>query len=81
MRDQTERVASVEELILAFEEASPGCENVSLWVADTLTIAGQVVQFDVGMAVLLDRILALEFEPAGFTPGRGGRTYHYRRWE
>jgi hypothetical protein len=71
----------VEELIADFESKSRGVQRVDLWVPENLTLLGEPVPSDVGMAVLVDRVLALEFEPNGYTASVGGRTYHYKRWE
>ncbi len=74
-------MSAVEELIRDFERRSTGQTRVDLLVLEPLTLGGQVVASDVGMTVLLDRILALRFEPDGFTETPSGRTYHYKRWE
>jgi hypothetical protein len=72
---------AVEELAQQFERSVSRQTTVSLHVPNVLTIGGEVVPPDVGMAVLLDRILALGFEPNGYSEGQDGRTYHYRRSE
>jgi hypothetical protein len=74
-------MTSVEELVLEFEGRAKDADRVGIWVPDRLVLAGQEVAMDVGMAVLLDRVLALEFEPDGFTEAPGGRTYHYKKWK
>ena len=56
--------------------AKPECFN--LWIPPNLTLRGQPVRVDAAMAVLLDVILDLGFEPDGFEQADGGRIYKYK---
>jgi hypothetical protein len=71
--------ASVEGLREQAAAVAKGGHTFSLWVPDALTLNGQPVRRDVGMAILLDAILALGFMPDGLTESAGGATYRYRR--
>ena len=73
-------MSAVEVLFAEFESRAVGNGRVDLHVEQPLTLRGQVVPSDAGMAILLDRILALEFEPDGFSDAGQGRVYHYKRW-
>jgi hypothetical protein len=51
--------------------------RIDLWVPAALTLRGQPVRADVAVAIIVDALLALGYMPDGFTPGPGGRRYHY----
>jgi hypothetical protein len=70
---------SVEQLREQAAAAARSGDIFALWVPDELTLNGQLVRRDVGMAILVDAILALGFMPDGLTEGAGGATYRYRR--
>jgi hypothetical protein len=55
--------------------AEPG--RVDLWVPGALTAGAN--PSGIAMAVIADTALSLGLWPDGFTPGDGGRTYHYTR--
>jgi hypothetical protein len=70
---------TVEALLEEIDGVPKRSTNLDLWVPDRLTWSGEAVDADIAMAVVLDRLLAKDFLPAGFTQGIGGRRYHYRR--
>jgi hypothetical protein len=70
---------TVEALLGKIDHISQQTTNFDLWVPVRLTLRGAEVPSDVAMAVLLDRLLAKGFMPAGFTQEANGRTYHYKR--
>ena len=43
-----------------------------------MTLSGQSARADVAMAVILDKILGMGYEPDGFSEADGGRIYRYR---
>lgn len=53
--------------------------RLELWVPDALTIHGRPVPNDVGMAVVLDALLAKAFFPDGLQIGVGGHLCMYVR--
>jgi hypothetical protein len=71
---------SIEYLLDAIErDVSAQKAEFSLLVPDQLTLRGVEVSADVGMAILLDKLLEEGFSPAGFTQQSGGRLYRYER--
>jgi hypothetical protein len=68
---------TVEALLEQIDGIAGGSTNFDLWVPDQLTWHGEPVRADIAMAVVVDRLLAKGFIPAGFTQGIDGRTYHY----
>ena len=73
-------VGAVEDLLTEVAALAPRRvgETCSLWVPNALTLEGNLLAQDVGMAIVLDALLAKGFFPAGFEPERGGRRYKYR---
>lgn len=70
------------ETILARIQALPSDgepTRLELWIPDELTLGGQPVPSDAGMAVLLDALLAKSFFPDGVQVGEGGRLCRYVR--
>jgi len=51
--------------------------NFDLWVPDNLSLQGNPVASDIAMTVILNALLARDLFPNGFSPGVGGRMYHY----
>ena len=70
---------AIEVLLEEIDSVPEGATNFDLWVPIQLTIRGEAISADVAMAVVLDRMLAKDFLPAGYTQGINGRTYHYSR--
>jgi hypothetical protein len=48
-----------------------------LWIPEHLTLHGQPARADVAMAIILDKILGMGFEPDGCSEEDGGRVYKY----
>jgi hypothetical protein len=71
---------TVEQLLAQVDAASPDAPDraFSLWVSEALTLRGEPVSQNVAMALVLDRLLAKGFFPAGFEPAGAGRLYNYR---
>lgn len=53
-------------------------QSFELWIPQHLTLRGQPAPADVAMAIILDKILGLGFEPDGFSETDGGRVYRYK---
>ena len=53
-------------------------QSFELWIPQHLTLRGQAARTDVAMAIILDKILGMGYEPDGFTEADGGRVYRYR---
>ena len=71
---------SVEALLEKIDrEVSSETVNFELWVATQLTLRGAGIDSGVGMAVVLDRLLAKGLTPDGFTQANDGRVYRYKR--
>jgi hypothetical protein len=75
------RSGTVEAILARIQELpSDGEPNrLELWIPEVLTLRGQAVANDVGMAVLLDALLAKSFFPDGVQAGDGGRLFRYVR--
>ena len=57
-------------------------ENATSAVIDisrALTLDGQAIPYDVGMAIILEYLLQRNFFPAGFEEVPEGRKYKYRK--
>jgi hypothetical protein len=77
---------SLEALLQQIDRIPQGSPHFDLWVPNQLLTSegvasggSEVRATGVTMAIILDRLLAEGFMPAGFTEGTGGRTYHYKR--
>jgi hypothetical protein len=71
---------SIESLLGAIEsEVSAQKAELSLLVPSKLTLQGVEVSADVGMAIILDKLLSKGFSPAGFIQQSDGRLYRYVR--
>jgi hypothetical protein len=68
---------TVEALLSELDVMSPVDGCFKLWVPRDLTFRGQSVPVDVAMAILLDKILGMKYQPNGFSEGDGGRLYKY----
>lgn len=71
----------VEELIEKAQSRSDRSAPFDLWVPEALSLRGEPVSDAIAMVVLGDAILGEGFEPAGFSQGDGGRTYHYKPFD
>jgi hypothetical protein len=70
---------TVEALLEQIDEIAGASTNFDLWVPAQLTWHGEPARADMAMALVVDRLLAKGFMPAGFTQGINGRTYHYNQ--
>ena len=73
---------AVEALCEELRQRAGTDSRVDLWVPDELTIGGAPEPKNptgLAMALIGDTALSLGLWPDGFTPGAGGRTYHYKR--
>ena len=59
-------------------DSIPSGPSFELWIPQHLTLRGQSAPADVAMAVILDKILGMGYEPDGFSEADGGRIYRYR---
>ena len=73
-------VTTVEQLLTQVDAASPESRDrtFTLWVPDSLTFKGEEISPNLAMTLVLDRLLAKGFFPAGFVPEGAGRRYNYR---
>lgn len=80
-RPSTGTVESLLELVAALPDSSTdgAPTDFTLWVPETLTMNGDAVPQDAAIAVVLDKLLGLDFFPDGFEQGDGGRLYKYQR--
>jgi hypothetical protein len=60
-------------------ETNVSAATFTLTISDRLTVAGKPDSMGLGMALVLDAILAKGFEPDGFVQESGYRAYRYRR--
>jgi len=69
---------STVEAVLSQVDSIPSGPSFELWIPQHLTLRGQSAPADVAMAVILDKILGMGYEPDGFSEADGGRIYRYR---
>jgi hypothetical protein len=69
----------VEAIVKEVDDRAAGQDAFRLWVPARLSLMASEVPLDVGMVVILDRLLAYGLFPDGFEEAPGGRVYHYRR--
>ncbi len=74
-------IQSAEEGLAYLETDQPTGEFFQLAISDSFTFVGQPDTMGVGMAVLLDKILGLGFEPDGFDQKDGYKLYKYKEME
>ncbi|MGB7324591.1 MAG: hypothetical protein WBD31_06950 [Rubripirellula sp.] len=84
MQDSRPSAATVESLLETIDRVPASSvadapSEFTLWVPESLTLQGQSVPQDIAMAVVLDKLLGLDFFPHGFEQGDGGRLYKYQR--
>jgi hypothetical protein len=61
------------------KQADLSTPTFTLAISDNLTVSGKADPMGLGMALVLDAILAKGFEPDGFTQESGYRVYRYRK--
>lgn len=69
---------STVEAVLSQLDTIPSGASFELWIPQHLTLGGQPARADVAGAVILDKILGMDYEPDGFTEADGGRVYRYK---
>ena len=70
---------SVEELRQQVTKLAAESAAFELWVPASLTMAGEVVPRDLGMALVVDAVFGAGFEPDGVTAEATGSLCKYRR--
>lgn len=74
-------IQSAEEGLAYLETYQPTRDFFQLAISDSFTFAGQPDTMGAGMAVMLDKILGLGFEPNGFDQKDGYKLYKYKTME
>jgi hypothetical protein len=72
---------SAEEVLDYLETNQPIGGQFQLAISDSFTFAGQPDTIGAGMAVMLDKILGLGYEPKGFDQKDGYKLYTYQQME
>jgi hypothetical protein len=72
---------SAEEVLAYLETIQPTGGQFQLAISDSFTFAGQPDTIGAGMAVMLDKILGLGYEPEGFDQKDGYKLYKYKQME
>jgi hypothetical protein len=71
---------SVEELREQITKLAAESPSFELWVPASLTMNGEVIPRDLGMALVVDAVFGAGFEPDGVAaPETGGSVCRYRR--
>ena len=70
---------SAEEVLVYLEINRPTGGLFQLAISDSLTFSGQPDTMGAGMAVMLDKILGLGYEPDGFDQKDGYKLYNYKQ--
>jgi hypothetical protein len=68
---------TVEELLQKVEAITEGTKSFELYVPGELTWQGKAVTQNLGMTLVLDRLLAKDLFPDGFEQRTNGRLYKY----
>lgn len=74
-----EDIRTLEAILQEVDGLPPDASHHDIWVPERLTFRGDDVHPAIAMSLLIDRLLAKNLFPAGFTQGVGGRMYHYGR--
>ena len=53
-------------------------QGFELWIPQHLSWRGKVARADVAMAIILNKILGMGYEPNGFAEAEGGKIYRYK---
>lgn len=70
---------SVEELRNQVTKLAAESPSFELWVPASLTMGGETVPRDLGMALVVDAVFGVGFVPDGVAPEAGGSMCRYRR--
>ena len=74
-------ITSAEEGIKYLASHPPSSDSFDLLISDSFTFAGKADTTGAGMAVLLDKILGLGYEPDGFEQKSGFKSYRYKKMQ
>ena len=74
-------IHSAEEGAKHLEDNPPSGDSFTLAISDSFTFVGHPDTMGAGMAILLDKILGLEYEPDGFEEMDGFKIYRYKKME
>ena len=72
-------INTTEEGIKALEAHPPSGDTFNLAISESFTFAGKPDTTGAGMAVLLDKILGLGYQPDGFDQKSGFKLYKYKK--
>ena len=72
---------SAEEVLAYLETNQPAGGLFQLAISDSFTFSGQPDTVGAGMAVILEKILKLGYEPDGFDQKDGYKLYNYKQME
>lgn len=72
-------IATAEDGIRHLEAHPPAGDRFELPVSGAFTFKGKPDHVGFGMALILDRIIAMGYEPDGFEQKDGFRLYKYKR--
>mgnify|MGYP001560259863 CR=1 FL=1 len=74
-------IRTTEDGLKHLELHTPSGDRFNLAISDNFTFAGEPDVMGAGMAVLLDKILGLGFEPDGFEQKSRFKLYAYKKME
>jgi hypothetical protein len=72
-------IASAEDGLKYLGDHPPSGDSFQLAISGSFTFAGKPDAVGAGMAVLMDKILGLGYEPDGFEQKDGFRLYRYKK--
>lgn len=72
-------IATAEDGIKHLEAHPPSGDRFELAISDIFTFKGKLDRVGFGMALILNRILAMGYEPDGFEQKEGFRLYKYKK--
>ena len=72
-------IATAEDGVRQLEVHQPSGDRFELAVSSSFTFKGKPDKVGFGMALILDRILAMGYEPDGFEQKEGFRLYRYKK--
>ena len=74
-------IHSAEEDVEHLDANPPSGDSFNLAISNSFTFCGHADTMGAGMAILLDKILGLEYEPDGFEEMDGFKLYRYKKME
>ena len=72
-------IKSAEDGLQHLAAHSPSSDSFELPISSSFTYAGKPDKVGFGMALLLDKILGMGYEPDGFEQKAGFRLYRYKK--